>query len=109
MINLSMPQALEIWSMLEAAYHKKDGTITEDIFVYQLLSYIPGGEPDEDDTFQAAASLTNLLDHFCVTHCCNVEVWVDGNVKHVARIRSDRRGGSVAPFNKKANVRVWKG
>lgn len=86
MHNLSMVQALWIWSELVAAYYGKNGYggDTAEIYEYRLLPNAPAFDSDADGEFfaerraelhkQAAESLRALVLHFEETHDCEVHV-----------------------------------
>lgn len=81
MNNLSMNQALSIWSDLDDAYHGKNGFggDTAEIYMYRLMPYSPSvtrALTDARDVVRAAnKSLFYLLAHF--RDARGVEVWVN--------------------------------
>jgi len=90
MHNLSMTQALSIWSELEAAYYKKNGfgTDTAEIYIYTAMPYDPTvaslrGVLHESEharniaaeSFnQANESLCALFTHFSIERDAHIEV-----------------------------------
>ena len=75
MKNLSMAQALSIWSELEDARHGAHGfgSDTAEIYLYRLN----GGRHlhmDSDDIEASNTSLYNLLDHFSKERDVRIEV-----------------------------------
>lgn len=85
MQNLSMVQALSIWSELEAAYYGKNGFggDTAEIYAYRLMPMSPSFdhrvEVRDEFNAQATRSLIALVEHFEETHECAVYVvLVDG-------------------------------
>jgi hypothetical protein len=92
MQNLSLVQALSLWSELERAYYQKHGfgTDTAEIYLYRLMPYEPtvaradwvGGadgmlkERATEAYQQARTSLLALLTHFATTH--EADLWVNG-------------------------------
>lgn len=112
MHNLSMAQALDVWSDLEAAYHGKNGFggDTAEIYLYRIMQRSPmyeaarqghGGTTakQEHDAIVRAAnrSLYNLLDYF-------------GKQKEDIKIFvNDRRLGTwlaVADLDHRVHVRI---
>jgi hypothetical protein len=115
MINLSMTQALELWDELRDCLEEcnRYGGDTAEIYAYQLTKHhvpLKGNRPDypEEDEFQIAASLTNLVQHFCTRHNCKAEITCSGtNVQGTVRIfPQPGRGGSVPPFSHRAHVKI---
>jgi len=91
MHDLSMTQALSIWSDLEAAYYGKNsfGSDTAEIYIYRLMPFEPLvarvefgsspvgkiGEDAMNSTYrQASESLHALLAHFSKTRDARVEI-----------------------------------
>ncbi len=90
MHDLSMTQALSIWSDLEAAYYGKNsfGGDTAEIYIYEAMPYDPTvaslvGVLHESERArsiagesydQANASLCSLFTHFSRTHEARIEV-----------------------------------
>jgi hypothetical protein len=106
MHNLSIIQALDIWTDLIHAYYGKNlfGKDTAEIYAYRLLPYSPRKIEDvEEFQCQAAQSLTHLLQLFCESHDCMAHVQHSGSaVTGTVRIP----GGSVAPFSHRVHVRI---
>lgn len=97
MHNLSMVQALWIWSELEDARHGTNGYggDTAEIYLYRLGLRLLATDPSPKDIETANTSLYNLLDHFSKENVVRVEVdgralgeWVKttGN-KHRVHVR----------------------
>lgn len=93
MHNLSMTQALSLWSDLETARLGKNGfgRDTAEIYLYRLMPYSPLldvskiDEPDSltgaetrDAFIRANASLRHLLEHFGRTYEKEIRVLVEG-------------------------------
>ncbi len=92
MHNLSMAQALGVWSELEAAYYGKNGfgSDTAEIYAYRLMPRSPrleateraspglnsyGAQKERHEAYIAAAhSLRALILHFEETHVVSVVV-----------------------------------
>ncbi len=66
--TISMDQALDVWSELEAAYYGKNGFggDTAEIYVYRLMQGSPS--PDDDDYLRANQALFSLLRRFQAMH-----------------------------------------
>ncbi len=93
MNNLSMVQALSLWTDLEQALHGTNGYggHTAEIYWYRMLSgkspyTLAVSEPPKDGIVfeiqrdahrRVAQSLISLLKHFAVTHP-GVSMWIDG-------------------------------
>jgi len=85
MKNLSMVQALEIWSDLESAYYGENsfGGDTAELYAYRFLPFSPratmGKVPQavKEQAFQAAGSLHEMLFFFKKVHE-DVEFEIDG-------------------------------
>jgi len=116
MTNLSMTQVLEIWDELRDCLEGSNGYggDTAEIYAYRLTKHhIPrplGAEGYGDDVEdQIAASLTNLLRHFCLQHNCTAEIECSG-VPHYSQVRIMPRprnqGGSVPPFSHRAHIKI---
>ncbi len=82
MENISMIQALEIWSELWQAYFGKNGFggDTAEIYAYRLMPDHPGFEMNEKDKnqretgLQTARSLYSLLKKFSKENQCLIEI-----------------------------------
>jgi hypothetical protein len=85
MKNLSMVQALEIWSELESAYYGQNGFggDTAELYAYRFYSYSPsaviGKTPSaiREQAFDASGSLHEMLFFFKKVHE-GVEFEIDG-------------------------------
>jgi hypothetical protein len=117
MINLSMTQAIELWDELRDCLEgcNRYGGDTAEIYAYRLTKHhVPTkgtgpSYPDEDE-FQIAASLTNLVQHFCYRHECKAEITCSGStIQGIVRIFPQLgKGGSVPPFpfSHRAHVKI---
>jgi hypothetical protein len=87
MNNLSMNQALGLWSELESAYYGKNrfGSDTAEIYTYRLMPYTPSAvvaslrlNQWQTEAYRTASqTLHNLLLHFQETHD-RVRIEIDG-------------------------------
>ena len=113
MHNLSMAQALSLWSELERAYYDRNGFggDTAELYAYRFVPYSPAAakapqgsdgllaDAARDQARQARGSLIRLLDHFKETHQ-DIEIFVDG-----MRLMVWRR--KTAPeFHHRVHVRI---
>jgi hypothetical protein len=86
MENISMTQALGVWSELEQAYYGDNGYggDTAEIYAYRIQSYSPsaliplesgfGAKAREEQANQAGKSLYKLIKKFCELRECSIEV-----------------------------------
>lgn len=85
MHNLSMTQALSIWTDLMDAYHGDRGFNDCEIYIYRLMPYSPRyaamrdssapmDEMDWEEVDRACASLLAVLEHFAASRGCSIDV-----------------------------------
>lgn len=124
MNNLSMIQALDLWSELEAAFYRKNGFggDTAEIYMYRLMGYAPAVAHNPPDIVERAGivgdsareaydtanrSLHNLLVHFADKHEVRIEVdgkelgpWLKtARLVHRVHVKVVRRTEAVRGWN----------
>ena len=102
--DLTLNQALGVWSELEAAYYGKNGFggDTAEIYAYRLQPYRPGvelpntqlgAEAIAEQAMIAGENLYWLLGKFCEHHGCTAIVdgteaeWLRGGFEHRVHVR----------------------
>ena len=105
MINLSMTQALDLWSDFVACYYGKHIFVfnTAEIYAYRLAQqHEPAGLQDEEVQAQVAKSLTEILRLFCERYDCTAEI----PYKNRGGVVIDKDSGSVFPFGHRVHVTI---
>lgn len=113
MINLSMTQALDLWTELMGCFYGVNRGYGEDIaeiYAFRVLGSDPMKKLSEEEERRVAASLSNLLRHFCAGMDCAAVVdtsgtCIPGQVKFYPQ---PGKGGSIPPFCHRVHIQILK-